>query len=136
MSRLLEFLTENTVEDIAEKVYISERFKDEDGELLAFTVKPVPSKEYNELQKKHSKIKKKGNVEFNSDAFNMDLITNYTVEPNFRDVEALKKVGCVTPDQFINKTLLAGECSKLAEKIGEISGFNEDMDELREEAKN
>ena len=66
----------------------------------------------------------------------MDIAINYTVDPNFRSEDAIKKCGCLTPQQFINKTLLAGEFNNLVEAISIASGFEKGLDELREEAKN
>ena len=68
--------------------------------------------------------------------FNEQLIINYTVDPNFKDAEVVKKAGCMTPEQLVNKVLLAGEVATLVEEISALSGFDKDLEELREEAKN
>ncbi|BDU83499.1 phage tail assembly chaperone [Clostridium perfringens] len=135
MSKLMDFLINNTIENLTEEVVISDRFK-VDGEILKFKIKAVTPDEFSDLQKQCTKIGKKGKMNFDSKMFNEQLIVNYTVEPNFKDAEAIKKAGCITPEQLLNKTLLAGEVATLVEQISTLSGFDKDLEELREEAKN
>lgn len=136
MSKLMNFLIENSVEELTEEVPVGERFKDNEGNLLKFKIKAVPSDEFATLQKQCTVTRKKGKVEFDSKRFNEQIAINYTIDPNFRDAEAIKKLGVLTPEQFLNKTLLAGELTALVEAISKLSGFDQDIDELREEAKN
>lgn len=136
MSKIMDFLMENTVENLTDEVIVSDRFKDENGELLKFTIKAVPPEEFSALQKQCTVTKKKGKVEFDSKKFNEQIAINYTIDPNFRDAESIKKMGVMTPEQFLNKVMLAGELSTLVESISNLSGFDQDIDELREEAKN
>ena len=131
----MDFLVNNTVENLTEEVVISDRFK-VDGEILKFKIKAVTPDEFSDLQKQCTKIGKKGKMNFDSKMFNEQLIVNYTVEPNFKEAEAIKKAGCITPEQLLNKTLLAGEVATLVEQISTLSGFDKDLEELREEAKN
>ncbi|MDZ4994581.1 XkdN-like protein [Clostridium perfringens] len=135
MSKLMNFLINNTVENLTEEVVISDRFK-VDGEILKFKIKAVTPDEFSDLQKQCTKIGKKGKMNFDSKMFNEQLIVNYTVEPNFKDAESIKRAGCITPEQLLNKTLLAGEVATLVEQISTLSGFDKDLEELREEAKN
>lgn len=135
MSKLMDFLVNNTVENLTEEVVISDRFK-VDGEILKFKIKAVTPDEFSDLQKQCTKIGKKGKMNFDSKMFNEQLIVNYTVEPNFKDAESIKRAGCITPEQLLNKTLLAGEVATLVEQISTLSGFDKDLEELREEAKN
>lgn len=135
MSKLTEFLLNNTVENLTEEVIVSDRFK-VDGEILKFKIKAVNPDEFSDLQKQCTKVGKKGKVNFDSKMFNEQLIINYTVDPNFKDAEVVKKAGCMTPEQLVNKVLLAGEVATLVEEITALSGFDKDLEELREEAKN
>lgn len=135
MSKLTEFLLNNTVENLTEEVIVSDRFK-VDGEILKFKIKAVNPDEFSDLQKQCTKVGKKGKVNFDSKMFNEQLIINYTVDPNFKDAEVVKKAGCMTPEQLVNKVLLAGEVAILVEEISALSGFDKDLEELREEAKN
>ena len=133
MNELLEFLTENPVEDMTEELYPSERFAKAG---LKFTVKIIGGEEYAKYQKQSLKIQKKGKAEFDNARFNSFVIFNHVVEPSFVSEENIKAAGCATPAQFLNKSLKAGEIEGLVEKIMELSGFKQDADELIEEAKN
>lgn len=135
MSKLMNFLLANTVEGLTEKVVVSDRFKI-DGELLKFTIKALSPDEFSALQKQCTKLGKKSKVTFDNQRFNEQIIINYTLEPNFKDADAINKAGCVTSEQLLNKTLLAGEVATLVEQISQLSGFDKDLEELKEEAKN
>lgn len=133
---LTEFLLANPVNDITQEVVVSKRLKDENGEMFKFKIKPMLHEEYLSYQEQCSQIKKGGKFEFNTRRFNQLLILNHTVEPNFRSVEFLEQAGCRTPEQALNKFLLAGEISMLAEQIRNISGFEDSLDDLVDEVKN
>ena len=127
------FLMENSIDNIEEKVIISERFRD-----LPFVIRPLTNDEYAEINKRALKIDGK-KVNFDTKKFNVLAAIECTIEPNFRSAEAIKAQNVTTPEQYISKVLLPGEIATLAEKISKISGFNqsvEDVEELKEEAKN
>lgn len=133
MNALQQFLLENPVDNIVEKVTVSARLKD-----FPFQVKAITGGEYNDYQARcienpNSPKKRK----FNSKKFNELIVTNHTVDPNFKDADWLTKSGCgVDSTKLLYKTLLAGEISELAEAILRISGFDKDLEEEIEEVKN
>jgi len=136
MTTLQEFLNQNLVEGMTKEVPISDRLRDKDGKLFTATIKTVTQKEVKELRRKHTKINKKGEPEVNSEAFAEEMVVENTLNPNFKDAESIKKVGCTTPYQYLNKVLLAGEISMLHKEILDFSGFRMNIDELVEEIKN
>lgn len=73
---------------------------------------------------------------FDSQGFNMLLVLNHCLEPDFRSADALAKGGCATPEDLVNKTLKAGEIAALARYIYRLSGYDQTMGELRDEVKN
>jgi 2-oxoglutarate dehydrogenase complex dehydrogenase (E1) component-like enzyme len=131
MSALLQFLVENPVDNLTEKVVVSTRLAD-----FPFTIRAMTGPEFSEYQKAATVIGRHKKVEFNSKLYNEMVVLNHTVEPNFRDAETLKKAGCTSPEQFLYKSLLAGEIAELASRISDLSGFDRDMNETVEEAKN
>lgn len=131
MSNLMQFLIENPVDNLTEEVIVSPRLAK-----FPFKIKGMTGPEFAEYQRMSTKIGKKRKVEFDSKTFNELVVLNHTLEPNFRDAESIKKAGCQTPEQFLYKSLLAGEISELAQEISALSGFDKDMDEEVEEAKN
>lgn len=136
MGALQDFLNGNIIEDITKEVIISERFKDKDGNFLKFKIKAMTEDEYENARRGAVRIGKKGKTDFDNKKFSYSVIINNTIEPNFKDMESIKKLGCVTAEQYISKVLLAGEISALAEEITRLSGFGIDIDELIEEVKN
>ncbi|MBP1906804.1 hypothetical protein J2Z32_003468 [Paenibacillus turicensis] len=136
MSTLQDFLNDNLVNGLTDEVAISPRFKDSAGNLLKFKIKALSNTEFESIRKRCMTIGKKGKVDFNTQQFNSSLVIEHTIEPNFKDAASLAKVGAINPEDYLNKVLLSGEITTLAEEIQKLSGFNVDMDSLVEEAKN
>lgn len=131
MGSLLDFLVENPINDITEEIVVSQRLSK-----FRFTIKGMTGPEFTEYQTAATAIGRHKKVQFNSKLFNELVVINHTVEPNFRDAEAIKKAKCTTPEQFLYKSLLAGEIQELADRISSLSGFDKDLDETIDEAKN
>jgi len=133
---LQEFLNSNPVDNLTDDVVVSPRFKGADGTVLTFKIKAMTSAEFNELQKACTTVRKGRKIEFDSQRFNLRSVINHTVVPDFKDAASIQKLGCRTPEEYVQKVLLAGEVATLANKISALSGFDVEMDELVEEAKN
>ena len=131
MSKLLEFLIENPVDNLTEEIIVSPRLAS-----FPFKIKGMTGPEFSEYQKLSTKIAKGKKIEFDSKRFNELVVLNHTIEPNFKDAESIKKAGCTTPEQFLYKSILAGEIAEIAERISALSGFENDMEELVEEGGN
>ncbi|WP_068786615.1 phage tail assembly chaperone [Paenibacillus phocaensis] len=136
MSTLQDFLNSNPVDGLTAEVVVSSRFKGPDGNLLKFKIKAMSGPEFEDIRKRSTTILKKGKVEFNAQRFNNTCVINNTLEPDFKDAESIKKLGCTSPEEYLNKVLLPGEIATLAEHIQKLSGFETDMEELVNEAKN
>jgi len=133
MTNLLQFLQDNPVDDIKQTIKVSERLKKFPFEITAMT-----GLQFNSYQKLATKIDGKNKkVNFDSSKFNELVIINHTTEPNFKDAKSIKDMGVITPEQFLYKTLLAGEISELSSRISSLSGFDKESYEIEEaEAKN
>lgn len=136
MTTLTEFLLANPVTSIEKEVVVSKRIVDENGQMLKFKIKPMLNEQYLEYQNQCTVPKKGGKIDFNTKRFNQLVILNHTVEPNFRDAQLIQQAGVATPEQLLNKMLLAGEIQTLAEQIREVSGFADSLDDLVDEVKN
>ena len=140
MSALKEFLVENS--DIVGKeveVPISPRFKDKEGNLLKFKIRPMTGDEFGKYQKQCTTINVNGRKKetiFDSGKFNLLCIINHCIDPDFKDVDFLKQLGVQTPEQAVSKTLLAGEIVELGNQVTKVSGFDTDINEEIEAAKN
>lgn len=129
-----------SVTDETKDVIISKRFVDEKGEPLPFKIRKI-SQEINEgLRKQSSKpIKKNGTIvgeELDSIKFSRLLIIACTLEPNFKASELCDFYKTKDPTDVPSRMLTAGEYAKLAKEIQDFNGFNEDVEELEELAKN
>lgn len=138
VSTLQEFLNTNPIDNLTDEVIISDRFRDNEGSLLKFKIKAMTSGVFEEYRKKSMSInpKSKQKVELDMKKFNSQIVINQTIEPNFKDAESIRALGCTTPDEYLSRVLLPGEIVELSDQIQKLSGFNKDMEELIEEAKN
>jgi hypothetical protein len=132
MNNLQSFLAANPVDNVVQKVRVSERLRD-----FEFEVKAVTGKEYNSYQSMcimNANSPKKRS--FDTKRFNELLVINHTVNPNFKDTEFINSCGCVDPAGALYKSLLAGEINELAGTILKLSGFDQDFNDTVEDAKN
>lgn len=137
MSTLQEFLNANPIDNLTDEVPVSDRLKDKDGNLYKFKIQVMSSEALGQYRKKAMKIdQKKKSVEVDTAKLSKDIVINHTLVPDFKDAESIRKMGCLNPEQYLNKVLLPGEIEELAERIQKLSGFNKDFNELVEEAKN
>ena len=127
----MQFLIDNPVDNLTDEVIVSSRLAK-----FPFKIKGMTGPEFSEYQKLSTKISRHKKVEFDSKTFNELVVLNHTLNPNFRDAESIKKAGCATPEQFLYKSLLAGEINELAQQITGLSGFDKDIEDTVEEAKN
>lgn len=126
---LEEFLMHNPV-TLEDEVRISDRIP------FNFKVKAMDNDLYEELQKRHTKMYRKGKMSFDSMGFNISTILECCIQPCFKSAEFVKGVGVATPEQAVKKVLLPGEIVNLAGAIQELSGFDKGTDELKDEVKN
>lgn len=135
MSTLQDFLNANPIDNLTEEVIVSERFKDSNNNPMKFKVKAMTNDTFNDLRKRATKVNGR-KVEFDASAFNLGVIIENTLDPDFKNAESLKKLNCTTPGQYVEKVLLPGEIVELASQIQRISGFDVEMKALVEEVKN
>lgn len=130
-----DFLLQNPVQDMKTKVIVSERLKDYPFEIRAVTAPEMES--YQRMCIKNPMSKKKR--EFDTAQFNRLIVINHTVSPSFKDTAFLSRMSeggvGITPDMALNKYLTGGEITRLSDQILTFSGFNEDLDDVVDEAK-
>lgn len=136
MSSLQEILNLNVVDNITHYVEISNRLKDKNGDNLKFKIRPISFEELNRLKRKSTFIDKNGQAIIDEGKLNTLCIIESTLEPSFKDIKSMEKLNINTPEQYLNKVLLAGEIERLIKEILVISGFMESIDELVCDIKN
>lgn len=118
MSALDEFLNLNDVMEIKETIPVIV-----DGKKLEIVVRPISETEHNEFQRRANEVKKNKLI-FDSGKYKNLIMESCIVEPNFKDAEFLKKAGCLSASEFINKKFPAGAVANIVERIQKLSGFD------------
>lgn len=124
MSRLDDFLNLQDVSSMEEEIYINER-------LGNFKIKPLSGAKNEEFRKRCTT---KNGTDINK--FQILVVSEQVIDPDFSNSDFLAKTGCQTAREFIERKFKAGEIATIANKILDISGFNIDINEKIEEAKN
>lgn len=128
---------------IEETKYVaSKRFKDKDGNPVEWTLKPINSGLDDAIR---TQCTKKTPITGKRGQFTMDLDTDKylsriciecIVEPDLRNADFQNAFGVMSAEDLLHKLLLPGEYTALREKIMEVNGYDQSMDELVEDAKN
>jgi hypothetical protein len=93
-----------------------------------FTIQAIDGKAVSRIREQSTFTTKKGK-EIDEEKFGMLLIEKGCENPKWNDKALVDKYGSV--EQAIQTTLLAGEIAKLSAEILELSGFNEDEDDIK-----
>ena len=126
----------NPVQPQNEKVVVSKRFV-EDGKPVPWEVRPILQDENDRLMKKYTKKDKKTNTEsFDRQGYITELTASAVVFPDLKNAELQKAYGVMGEAELIKKMLLVGEFATLTQKVQALSGLDEDINDLVEEAKN
>lgn len=133
---LQQFLNQNPVDGIIKEIIVSDRFRDENGNIMKFKIRAMTLSQLEDIKNKASFLNKKDNMSVNEDLFNSLIVIENTVEPSFKDAESLKAMGCSSPKQYLNRVLLAGEVSVISDAVISLSGFDRTIEDLAEDVKN
>lgn len=118
MSRLEDFLGLTDVSEIRNT--ISVKLGDKEFE---FVIKPLSESEHNEFQKRCN-VYNKNKVSFDNAKYNRLILESCIVEPDFNNADFLKKVGCISGVEFLEKKFPAGVLMDIGVEIQKLSGFN------------
>jgi len=139
---LKAFLKGNALEQENLKYIASKRFLGADKKPIEWEIKALNSQEAEDLQKSCTKTVpvpgRKGQfqkeVDFNSYA--AKLAVACTVEPNLNSQELQDSYKVMGAEAVLKAMLLPGEYTDYLAKVQEVNGFNKDINDLVEEAKN
>lgn len=119
-----ELMAEKNIDETKE-IIVSNRYKE-----IPFKIRAMKNDEYFTGKTRFTK-----GGEFDAKGFMYAIIKQCTVEPNFKDAQAIAEAKVVTPEQLIDVYLNAGEIDRLSTKIVEFSGFGK-LDEVETEIEN
>ena len=106
-----------------------------------FVVKSITEAENKAIRKSCQKISfdkktRQKQTETDTDLYNTRLVAACCVEPNFRDAALQEKYGVRGAEYLIDRILKPGQYTDLLIAVQEINGFTDDVNDLRDEAKN
>ena len=135
MGKLQEFLMgSETNTQVTTEVTIS-------GFPVPFTIQSITEGENKTLRKSSQRVSfdKKTHqktTETDQDLYNNRVVIACTVDPNFKDAQLQAKYGVIGAEALIDVLLKPGQFIDLLLAVQEVNGFTEDVNDLREEAKN
>ena len=127
---------------IEEVTYVASKRYTDKGKPVEWKLKPINSGLDDALRKSCTRkvpiTGKRGQftMELDNDAYIAKMCVETIVEPNLKDAEFQNAFGVMSGEDLLHKLLLSGEYTDLKNKVLEVNGYDMDMDELVEEAKN
>lgn len=119
-----------------ENIVISKRFRNEDGSIAPFIIRPISQEENDRLIRqatRRTKVNGQWAEQLDNTEYGRRVVVAATVEPDFSSPDMCKAYGTLDPLEVPGKMLLTGEYGKLSRAILELSGLDDD---LEEQAKN
>lgn len=139
---LTAFLAENAEKIANVKCVVSERFKDAEGKPVPWEIKAITSAEDEGLRKACTKrVQAPGKKyqyqrETDYDMYLGKLAAACTVFPNLKDAELQNSYHVMGEEELLKKMLTAGEYAEYLVKVQKVCGFDQDFEDLVDEAKN
>ena len=127
MSKLSAFLNPAPLSEEKE-VIISDRFKDENGNVVPFKIRALSQSEAENIAKQATRRVKVGGEyqnELDPTLHSHLLLVAATVEPDFRATEVCQHYGVLDPSMVPAKMLRSGEYAKLLKEVTDLSGFGD-----------
>lgn len=142
MSNLQAFFAQNVEKVQIEEHVVSKRFKDAEGNPIPWKFGAVDGKTEAELRKQCTKRMpvpgKKGMFmpETDYDLFNLKLAVATIKFPDLNNAELQSSYGVMGAENLLQKMLLPGELAEVKQIVAEVNGFDLELNELVEQAKN
>jgi len=142
MSNLQAFFAQNVEKVSIEEHVISNRFKDENGNPIPWKFGAIDGDQDAANRKACTKRMpvpgKKGMYmpETDYELYTLKNAVSTVKFPNLNNAELQTSYGVMGAEALLQKMLLPGELTKVKQIAQEVNGFNVEMDELVEEAKN
>lgn len=133
MSSLYAFLNADPIIETKE-VFVSKRFKDENGNIQPFKIRTLTLEENNKIINMCRKFRKENGVNaeyLDNIELSRRLIVESVVEPDFKSKELCEHFGVLDPLLVPEKMLRSGECNKLMAAIKELAEDSSQIDEVK-----
>lgn len=127
----LEYFLNPTEKQETKEITVSERFKDEKGNLATIKIRSITQSENDALIKKCTVREKnrQGVVTevFDKTRYSALLMLACIVEPNFKSPEFAERMGVVDPCDAIRALFLPGEYAKISEALLDLMGLDDNV---------
>ncbi|NNG67345.1 phage tail assembly chaperone [Caldanaerobacter subterraneus] len=102
------------------------------GEKVVFKIRAIDGQRYADIQRLAIDISNKGNVK-DIDMYKLQVLTiiEGVVDPNLKDKRLLEHFNCTTPEELVKKLLLAGEITDLYNEITALSGYEVEVEDIK-----
>lgn len=130
---LIEMTEEDIINKLLEPSDVPERTYALDRLGIQITLKGLSEKEIQRIRKEcTTETKHRGQrlKELNDEEFNAALIEKATVKPNWSDKRLLAALNLSSGREVIKRRMLAGEMVALGDKVMELSGFDDELEEV------
>lgn len=133
MATLNGFLNPKKIETV--KLVVSDRFCDENGEPLEWTLRCVSGEEITNIQNECTTVNKNG-TSVDTDRFQGLLLAKSVMVPDPNAADLQDAYGVTDATKVFGKMLTGAEYLKLVTKVTDINGLDKDLESLVQEAKN
>lgn len=139
---LTAFLKQNAMLPENQKVVVSDRFQNPDGTPALWEIRAITSGEEEKIKKdctRKAQVPGRKNLylpETDMEKYQLRLAAACTVCPNLNDKELQDSYGVMGADDLLQEMLLPGEFAQYLDKVSEITGFDIDLSDKVDEAKN
>ena len=136
------FMAQNKLKSENVKFAASKSFVDAEGKPLEWEIKAISSREDAALRKastRQIKVAGKGGMfrpELDTNDYIGKLAAACTVYPDLKNVELQNSYGVMGEDELLKEMLSAGEYAEYCNKVSEVNGFDVDLNDVVDEAKN
>lgn len=142
MSDFSAFLAQNKVKQENIKFAVSKSFIGADGKPIEWELRPVTADEDEAIRRaatKKTKVPGRSNQytsEMDANTYLAKLTAASVVFPDLKNAELQNSYKVMGEDALLKAMLTGGEFIALSGKVAEINGFDNDINEVVEEAKN
>lgn len=74
---------------------------------------------------------KTGVEQFDNGKFNSLLVATAIIKPDLKNKKLLEAYNVITPEELVKKLFLAGELIQLVDIVLDLSGYNEEIEEIK-----
>lgn len=130
---ILEMTEDEIINKLLEPTEVPERTYMIDRLGIPVTLKGLSEREIQRIRRECTVERKHRGQrikELNEEEFNAALIEAATVSPNWSDKRLLSNLKLSSGREVVKRKLLAGEMMALADKVMELSGFDDELEEI------